>query len=105
MKTKILVINRDRAILEQVLSMLEENGYQPTGKQKDEQVIIELMHYDYDVFLIGGDVQMSSREIFKRIIASSKPGLKIMEQFGGPENLLSLIQVGQETMETMQSKE
>ncbi|MCB9234685.1 MAG: hypothetical protein H6581_23740 [Bacteroidia bacterium] len=91
MKTRILVADRHPEILEKVISMLEKNGYAPTGRLKDEQIIMELMMGEYEIFLIGGSVQMTSREVFKRILASSKPGMQIIEQYGGPENLVNLL--------------
>jgi hypothetical protein len=83
---KILVIGRHASMMERVLDMLKQHGYNAMGKQRNEEAIVAFKDNAFEAVIIGGGIDDESRELFHTEFPKLNPSVKIID--GHPLTLL-----------------
>lgn len=83
---KILVIGRHPGLMENVLGMLRQQGYEATGALTNEEA---LRRFDPGIqaVIIGGGVDGESRRLFRKEFLKINPAVKVID--GHPHTILS----------------
>lgn len=89
-KIEILVIGRNPPIVETVVRLVNQNDqWNATGALTDEEAI-ELFHkYSFDLILFGSGVEDASEIKLRRLFNYQRPGIIIIQHYGGGSGLLS----------------
>ncbi len=75
----ILVIGRNRAMMERVLTLLRNHQYTATGVLTDEDALREIEKNTYRVVVFGGSVERASREFIKAETAARNPRTQFID--------------------------
>lgn len=77
-KIQILVIGRHRAMMENVLAMLRNEGYAATGEFTNEAALGTFEEGHFDGVIIGGGVDEPSRNLFHTTFKRLRPDVKVL---------------------------
>lgn len=84
---KIVVLGRHQFMMDKVLPLLKNNGYDAIGFLTDDDVINYVMKNDIDAIVFGGGVELESREHIKTTISNEKSSLKYL--VANPQTILT----------------
>lgn len=88
-KTEILIICRHPEILPVIVRLINSKPqWNATGCETDEQAIAAFGNTDFALVLIGAGVDKASEARLRQEFAEQKPGVKIVQHFGGGSGLL-----------------
>ena len=88
MPINILVMGRHADMMEKVLLLLKQLGYeQVTGMLTNEEVVAALLTKQYRVLIIGGGVDAETRQMIIALLAEKNIPTKIVAHFGNPATL------------------
>lgn len=96
----ILVIGRHRAMMENVLPMLQSEGYAATGEFTNEAALATFERGQFDGVVIGGGVDEPSRRLFQAHFKRLRPQVKVLD--ASPGTILAALKDAFPTMPTSQ---
>ncbi|MBY0436390.1 MAG: hypothetical protein K2U26_20025 [Cyclobacteriaceae bacterium] len=76
---KVLVIGRHPEIMQRVLTLLQQHGYNAIGKQENEEALTAFNNDSFQAVVIGGGVDSTSRALFHREFSRLNPCVKIID--------------------------
>jgi DNA-binding NtrC family response regulator len=89
-KVEILVIGRNPAIMETVVRLVNQNEEWNAAGALTDEAAIELFHkYSFDLVLLGSGIEEASENKLRKLFNYQRPGIIIIEHFGGGSGLLS----------------
>lgn len=90
MKTQILVIGRHPEILRTVVRLVNNNpNWKATGTETDEEALSAFREQDFTLVLLGGGISKDSEILLCDAFRAHKPGIIIVQHYGGGSGLLS----------------
>ena len=92
--SRILIVGRERRILDRVTRLLEMAGYIVTSTLDDGVAIDLAGSSDYDALLIGGEVSESDRRYVRSEARSKNPSMAVLIIHGAESVLTQLRQAG-----------
>jgi DNA-binding NtrC family response regulator len=87
--TRILVVGRTAHIMVRVRALLESQGFVHLGATTDADAYKHMQNSSPDLLLLGGGVEASSRTALTTEFRNRRPGLPVVEHFGGPSGLVA----------------
>jgi precorrin-6B methylase 2 len=87
---KVLAIGRHESMLAKVTALLKQHGYEAVGKQWNEEAIAAFKADTFHAVIIGGGVDIESRNLFHKEFPKINPQIKIID--GHPQTVLSDLQ-------------
>lgn len=84
----VLIVGRNREDVVRATEVLRARGYAASGETKDPEAIETLRNARVDIVVLGKGIEDKSRNRLIETAESTCPGVKIVEQFGGFENIL-----------------
>lgn len=78
-ENKVLVIGRHPEMMQRVLSILQQHGYNAIGKQENEEALAAFNNDSFRAVIIGGGVDSTSRALFHREFSKLNPSAKIID--------------------------
>ena len=100
-KTQLLVIGRHRAMMENVLAMLQNEGYAATGEFTNEAALAAFEGGQFDGVIIGGGVDAPSRNLFHATFKRLRPQVKVFD--ASPGTILAALKAAFPTVPTSQT--
>jgi len=89
-KTEILVICRHPDILQTVLRLINNNpDLHATGAITDEEAIAMYSAQSFQLILLGSGIEQKSEENLRAFFKAQKPGIIIIQHYGGGSGLLA----------------
>jgi DNA-binding NtrC family response regulator len=89
-KVEILVIGRNPAIMETVVRLVNQNEEWNAAGALTDEAAIELFHkYSFDLVLLGSGIEEASENKLRKLFNYQRPGIIIIQHFGGGSGLLS----------------
>ena len=89
-KIQILVIGRNEQIVATVERLINNNqAWQATTCLTDEGAITACDKQAFDLVLLGGGIDIHSEAILRTAIRARRPGLKVIQHYGGGSGLLT----------------
>ena len=86
---KILVIGRHLEILDKVVELINKNTpHQASGVLTDDEALNLFKNGKFDIVLLCGGIEPSSDKKLREFFLQEKPGIKIIQHFGGGSGLL-----------------
>jgi DNA-binding response OmpR family regulator len=85
-KRNILIIGRHAELLDVVLNQVTQQGYHAIGTLTNEEALIAFKSSLFDAVILGGGVDLMSRQTLKQEFLSIHPGIRILEVH--PQNIL-----------------
>lgn len=76
---KVLVIGRHAEMLERVTSLIRQQGYVCIGKLTNEEALLAFQTEKIDAVVIGGGVDLESRNLFHREFTKLNPSVKLID--------------------------
>lgn len=92
--SRILIVGRERRILDRVTRLLEMAGYIVTSTLDDGVAIDLAGSSDYDALLIGGEVSESDRRYVRSEARSKNPSMAVLIIHSAESVLTQLRQAG-----------
>ena len=90
MKTQLLVIGRHEEILQTVLRLINKNDdWEAKGSLEDSEAIRLFDDYNFDIVLLSSGISENCEEILCNYFRDKKPGIIIIQHYGGGSGLLS----------------
>ena len=88
-KEKILVIGREPEILSKIVELINKNtDCSAEGALTDEETVRLFRCNSFGLVLIGAGIEPGSDKILRNIFKAERPGIKIIQHFGGGSGLL-----------------
>lgn len=84
---KVLVIGRHQDMMQKVLKMLQNEGYEAIGELTNENAITTFKQNNIQAVVIGGGVDTESRNLFHTEFSAWNPEIKIIDAH--PQTVLS----------------
>lgn len=75
----ILVIGRHAEMMDKVISLLQQEGYDAEGYQTNETAIAAFRNGHFHAVVIGGGVDHQSRDLFHQEFNAINPVVKIID--------------------------
>lgn len=89
-KAQILIIGRNEQILATVERLINNNpNWQATACLTDELAISTCKKQRFDLVLLGGGIDEASEIYLRETIGKMRPGIKIIQHYGGGSGLLA----------------
>jgi DNA-binding NarL/FixJ family response regulator len=90
MKTNILIICRHAEILATVVRLINNNpAWTGIGSATDEEALAAFAETDFALVLIGSGVEPESEQHLRHAFTQQKPGIRVVQHYGGGSGLLS----------------
>ena len=87
---KILVINRNKEVLEVLLRLINQNkDWLGIGFSKDAEAIAAFNKEPYDLVLLGSGITTEEEKALRQHLLEKNPSQKIIQHWGGGSGLLS----------------
>jgi hypothetical protein len=88
-EVNMLVIGRHKEIMQTVLRLINQNpAYNASGATTNDEAVALFRSGDFQLIILGGGVDRTSEAFFRKTFAEIKPGIKIIQHFGGGSGLL-----------------
>ncbi len=88
-KKNILILGRHAEMLDIVLKQVKQQGYNATGTLTNEKALKAVKSNQFDAVILGGGVDLLSRQTLKQEFLSFQPGIRIIEAH--PQNILTTL--------------
>jgi hypothetical protein len=89
-QVQILVIGRHPEILRTVIRLVNNNpDWNATGCITDQEAIVAFDQQTFELVLLGAGIEASSEDSLCTYFKAHKPGIKIVQHYGGGSGLLS----------------
>ena len=89
-KTEILIIGRDKEILETVIRLVNNHDeWNGTGAQSDEEAIEKFHRQHMDIVLLTNGISDEEELKLRKIFTHQQPDIIIIQHYGGGSGLLT----------------
>lgn len=88
----VLVVGRKSDEVARATEALRTRGYAASGEISDDDAIETLRNARVDIVVLGRGIDADSRNRLIETANARCPGVKIVEQFGGFENVISEVE-------------
>src|SRR5690606_24308704 len=95
MSARVLVVARHENVIDRVATLLRRHGFEPLPVLEDEPALdaIAATHkVPLDVVLLGGVIEPASRARLLEAVRERRPGVPVVEHFGGFHNLVKKVE-------------
>lgn len=82
---KVLVLGRQQAIMDEILPLIQSEGFEAVGVLTDQEAIANLRNGNFNVVVVGGGIENDSREKIR--LTATETNTKFLEIYG-PNSLL-----------------
>lgn len=99
MSRRVLVVARHDNVTDRVVSLLKRHGFEPLPVQEDETALDAIAatgRVPLDVVVFGGVLEPASRSRLLEAVHDQRPGVPVVEHFGGFHNLVKRIEAALE---------
>lgn len=86
----VLILGRHLAMLQNAIQRLTQEGYVATGYTTDAETIQALQTGAIDLVVIGGGVEVASRNQIKAVADQMTPPPQVVEVYG-PQHLIEAV--------------
>ena len=83
----VLIIGRHQQIMDRVVTVLQGNSFEIYYSLTNQGAVDLLNQHKIDVVIIGGGVDIESREMLKSAFKTVNPNVKFLERFESLESL------------------
>jgi glycogen synthase len=88
----ILILGRHAGMMQNVIALLAHHGFVHTkGVLTNDEVLDELATKRYTLLIIGGGVDLSTRQEIREFVARNGTGTGLLEHYGNPVSLIEEI--------------
>lgn len=95
MSARVLVVGRHENLMDRVVAILKRHGFEALACLEDEsalRAIAAVTKEPLDVVLLGSVIEPASRTKLLDAVHLQRPGMPVVEHFGGFHNLVKQIE-------------
>lgn len=93
----VLIVGRKSDEVARATEALKARGYAASGETEDPEALATMKNARVDIVVLGAGIDPESRNRLIETAESRCPGVKIVEQFGGFENILPEVEAARDS--------